>query len=236
MGSNFLDRSLSIELFPFKEAQFRIIDLKKIQKIEASYAEQFLDKSTLEKVKKIISEEGRNKATVTHAILRYHLGRLIQRIPNEIPLLMNKFGKLYLKDKSIYFNIAHTKDFAFIAFHPNRPIGVDIENVNKDIDVLKLSDGFMLPNERKILLINPSKAVDCFFSFWCAKEAFLKALGFGLLVKKIPEIHPNFDDLGFISSFYSKKLQEIYIYNGKIEDHKLAVCVIHDQGNPTSSL
>ncbi len=232
MQNNFLSRATTIELAPFQEAQFWIINLQDIQKTEVLSAETFLDIQTQNKTRKLIPEDGRNRSIITHAILRYQLSKLICCAPDKVELMLNKFGKPYLKNNFTYFNIAHTKDFAFIAFHPNRPIGIDIEKLDEKIDALKLSDNFMSPDEKKVLLANPNQATDYFFSFWCAKEAFLKALGTGLVIKKIPEIYPNFDEFDTISSFDSKDSQKIFVYDKKIEYHKLAVYVIQ-QENPT---
>lgn len=43
-------------------------------------------------------------------------------------------GRPYLKDNAIHISISHTKKFAAVAYHYNRPIGMDVEYVSSRVE------------------------------------------------------------------------------------------------------
>lgn len=219
MEPSFLQRSKSISLSPFDDAQFWIIDLNAISEEEARQAELFLDQDALNRSQKVFSEDHR-KAILVQAILRFYLGQYLKQSPQEIVVLRGDFGKPYLQNNPLHFNLSHTKRFAFLAFHPCHPIGVDIEEIQNNPDLLKTADFFMQPAE-KSRLENSNDPFDYFFTLWCAKEAFVKTLGTGL-VDELPLLqHMQKRDQGV--DLYSFEDQEIYVYSGGLEGHKLAV-------------
>ena len=90
----------------------------------------------------------------------------------EIIIQYTEFGKPFYKN--LYYNVSHDADLVIIVYN-NKPIGVDIMK-KKSINIFNLYDCFTL--REKQCLTN-----DNFLSYWCAKEAFLKALGVGLSVE-----------------------------------------------------
>jgi len=149
---SFLIRSRSLTLSPFEEALFWIVDLKEIREEEVKEAMGFLDEETLGRVNKLVFIEDRQRSIIVHAILRIYLEEFSKKKPE---ILRGAFGKPYLKDQTLHFNISHKKQYAFLGFHPQRPIGVDIEEFHPPLG---------LPYE------------------WCAMEALLKAKGTGFTV------------------------------------------------------
>ncbi len=192
LSMRFLTRSRSLSLPPFEEAHFWVIDLKAIQEEEVEEARKFLDEKTLSRAKKMIFTEDRNRLVIVHAILRIYLEQFTNQKPE---ILRNSFGKPYLKDNALHFNISHKKQYAFLGFHPHHPIGVDIEQLQS------------FSND--------------FFDEWCATEAFLKAKGTGF--SRIP---PSI--LRKSSGYYVFQDCIIYIYDGLIKSHKLAVCLARE--------
>lgn len=86
------------------------------------------------------------------------------------------YGKPYLINKSMRFNISHSDNIVVCAVSKNSEIGIDIEKI-KDIN----SDDFrsqMTALERyRVYDLNES-----FFTYWTQKEAVIKANGKGLSV------------------------------------------------------
>ncbi|MBA3915977.1 MAG: 4'-phosphopantetheinyl transferase superfamily protein, partial [Acidobacteriales bacterium] len=79
------------------------------------------------------------------------------------------------------FNVSHSGGMILVAVASDRRVGVDIERVRSDFDVVQIAERFFSPAEhaalRKVPL--PGKA-EAFFRCWTRKEAFIKALGEGL--------------------------------------------------------
>ncbi|WP_299258164.1 4'-phosphopantetheinyl transferase superfamily protein [uncultured Aquimarina sp.] len=88
--------------------------------------------------------------------------------------LKDSYGKPYLKDSNIHFNISHSGNTAVCGFS-KQEIGVDIEEIN-DLDVTMFNSVFNLDEMQKINKDGASR----FYEFWTVKEAVSKAIGKGL--------------------------------------------------------
>jgi 4'-phosphopantetheinyl transferase len=83
-----------------------------------------------------------------------------------------------------HFNLSHSEDWALLAWHPDLPLGVDIEWHQALPDRDSLAARHFTPAEQAWFQeadAAPERAAR-FHRLWCAKEALLKALGSGLLV------------------------------------------------------
>ena len=81
----------------------------------------------------------------------------------------------------ILFNVAHSGELALVAFSRKREIGVDVEQVRRDVDIEGIARRFFSPHEQKQLADVPAKGkIDAFFRCWTRKEAYVKAKGEGL--------------------------------------------------------
>jgi 4'-phosphopantetheinyl transferase len=83
-----------------------------------------------------------------------------------------------------YFSLSHSEDWALLAWHPNLPVGVDIEWQRAVPGLENLARHHLAPVEQAWMDEGNDAAVreSRFHRLWCAKEAALKALGSGLLV------------------------------------------------------
>ncbi|MPZ36358.1 MAG: 4'-phosphopantetheinyl transferase superfamily protein [Rhodospirillales bacterium] len=78
------------------------------------------------------------------------------------------------------FNLSHSDDCAVIAIAPDGRVGVDVEAVRPIAEIEGIAASF--PAEgAKLTTIPAARRLDAFFACWTAKEAFLKAVGTGLL-------------------------------------------------------
>jgi 4'-phosphopantetheinyl transferase len=83
-----------------------------------------------------------------------------------------------------HFNLSHSEDWALLAWHPDVPLGVDIEWHEDSRDLDSLASHCFTPAEQAWMReadADPERATR-FHRLWCAKEAALKALGSGLRV------------------------------------------------------
>lgn len=69
------------------------------------------------------------------------------------------------------------------AFGRAKALGVDIEHIRADIDVLKLAAHTFSPREVEVLASVPAQQrTNAFFRCWTRKEAYVKARGEGLSI------------------------------------------------------
>ena len=219
----FIKRSRSITLHPLEEMYFWIIELDHIDDNEVINAKSLLDDEALRYSSRYKFDKDRNTSILVHAILRYYLGKFLQQEPHEIKIRRTKFGKPYIENDPIHFNLSSTQQYAFLAFHLSRPLGIDIEYINDDLDSLKLAELFLHPREMEWFKRSPEPK-SCFFNFWCAKEALLKAQGQGFLVEPLPELESS-KQLSEGCMLFKSVNFNVYVYDGIIEKHKLAVCI-----------
>lgn len=118
----------------------------------------------------------RDKVTAfTSAMLKYYyLPALLGIKPTEIQLGVSSYGKPYLiNNPSINFNISHSGEYVVLAVGTCKKIGIDIELIDKNIDLAVKSIIF---SESECSLVN--NYYD-YFIMWVKKEAYLKCLGLG---------------------------------------------------------
>ncbi|MDZ7719330.1 MAG: 4'-phosphopantetheinyl transferase superfamily protein [Balneolaceae bacterium] len=117
----------------------------------------------------------------SHNALRLILSRYLSEKPSEIEYELTSFGKPFLKNKKLQFNLSHTNTMAVIAVTEDSEIGVDIENLNRKVEYDDLAKRFFCETEyQKLVQVYPEKKRNVFFNCWTRKEAFIKAVGEGL--------------------------------------------------------
>lgn len=125
-------------------------------------------------------EKERVSYIISHVLLRYFISNFIEISPEKIIFSRNPFGKPQIERKNFCFNLSHAIRKTIIGFF-KKDIGVDIEYINKELDIDKLSQLALTINE--ITLLNQltiEKKNVRFFELWTRKEALLKAIGTGL--------------------------------------------------------
>jgi 4'-phosphopantetheinyl transferase len=70
---------------------------------------------------------------------------------------------------------------ALLAFSRRRELGVDVEQVRRDLDIAGIARRFFSPLEQKQLAaVTADDKFEAFFRCWTRKEAYVKARGEGL--------------------------------------------------------
>jgi 4'-phosphopantetheinyl transferase len=145
---------------------------------------------------KTLSKNEKNKAnefqylddklsfTKCRSILRSTLSKWLNCGPSEINIIHRENGKPYLEhSKVIEFNITHTKGLAAIAFSIDSEVGIDVENLNREINLDQVAKKVFTTSEQS--LINANNQNDkkkMFYRLWTSKESYLKATGLGFRV------------------------------------------------------
>lgn len=103
------------------------------------------------------------------------------RLDRRCPDCDRPHGKVRLAAgaSDIEVSVSHSGDWVLVAAYRGHPIGVDVEQINPDLDHAGLARIALSDAERERLASNGDKA-GSFTTTWARKEAVVKALGEGL--------------------------------------------------------
>ena len=119
------------------------------------------------------------------ATLRLVLGAELGLKPAKIEFRKNRFGKPYLSGTNLFFNVSHCGPAFLLGFNLNGRIGIDIELLNGSENLRLLANYAFSADE--IQYCQNGENSSRFTEIWTLKEAYLKALGIGL-VNHLPTI------------------------------------------------
>jgi 4'-phosphopantetheinyl transferase len=103
-----------------------------------------------------------------------------------VSLTRTEAGKPFLTSdarahSAITFSVSHAHTRALIAVSHAQDIGVDLELIRSEVEVVKLSERYFVPAEHTaIMQAAEDQRAAMFFRHWVVKEAVLKAKGIGL--------------------------------------------------------
>jgi 4'-phosphopantetheinyl transferase len=122
---------------------------------------------------------------VGRALLRTSLSRYTRVPANAWVFETNAYGCPYLAPPlarhSLRFNLSHTGGLVACAISRGGDVGVDVENVTRDVDPLALAPTvFAVPEIADIEAAAPTERRQRFFAYWTLKEAYIKARGMGV--------------------------------------------------------
>lgn len=130
-------------------------------------------------------EDG-NRYILARGCLRAVLARYTGFEPSELAFHSGAAGKPALAGlpagvAPIHFNVSHSHGRLLIAVARQQEVGVDLERMRADVEVVKLAQRFYSPAECESVMGLPGAAqAGQFFRYWTAKEAYLKCKGIGL--------------------------------------------------------
>ncbi|WP_316736906.1 4'-phosphopantetheinyl transferase family protein [Pedobacter aquatilis] len=160
-------------------------DLNKIHVFKINVAEKFKDISTeynailsdaeLLKSSKYLHNNDKERYITSKYFLRLILAQFTEIAPTDLEFSFHNNKKPKLN--GIEFNVSHSGNLILITIS-SKPIGVDIESINRAFDFESLLEICFHPEEIKYLSNNN---LDTFYTFWTRKEALLKATGEGLI-------------------------------------------------------
>lgn len=136
----------------------------KIPKLKKDKISKF--KNYESKVRSIIGEMNLNELLVKKNISY-----------NSLDYYINEYGKPYLKNDKIFFNISHSFDYVITAIS-NNEIGIDIEKVRQT--PIKIINQFATEKEKEYILSSNKNIEERIFKIYTLKEAYFKMLGTNL--------------------------------------------------------
>lgn len=143
---------------------------------------EHLDRNERERAARFRLDADRERFVVGRGLLRETLARHLQVAPSDLAFAYNRWGKPALAEcPSVAFSITHAFDVVALACTVGRQVGIDVERIDRAIDVLALAERFFTAAEAAHLrgLEEPHRSA-AFFRDWTRKEAFVKAHGEGL--------------------------------------------------------
>lgn len=153
-----------------------------VNRSKIDYYSSLLSKDEKQKASRFKFTKDRECYIITRGILRLLLASYLEVEAKDITFDYTSFAKPFLAFKNpLKFNVSHSGRMATFAFFLGTEIGVDIERVKADFDVLELAQNFFSKNEIESLEKLPKEELpQAFFRCWTRKEAFIKAEGSGL--------------------------------------------------------
>jgi 4'-phosphopantetheinyl transferase len=153
-----------------------------------------LDGPSLNNLKNLLSEEElaradrlrfekqRNRFIAARGLLRRILSRYTGEEPGELEFRYNPNGKPELLNNKVRFNLSHSGDIALYAVTLDKPVGIDVEQIRKDIKYKELMKQYLSEEESNAILGLPEgQQKEAFYRCWTRKEAFAKAKGSSIL-------------------------------------------------------
>lgn len=138
---------------------------------------------------RFLQPQHRERFVAARSALRAILGRYLDTDPAQLTFGTGKFGKLYLPNATLEFNLSHSGNLAVLAVCTAAPVGIDIEKRRTVTDPAALAARYFSATEHAAILnASTLNQQQLFLTGWTRKEAVLKSLGVGLRVdaQKIP--------------------------------------------------
>lgn len=171
-GTELINTTEKVEVY-FAETK----DLKSLYPAFRNYVSD--DESS--RAAKFFSDTERETYITCHSMLRIMLSGKISMKPEDVPFLKSINNKPCLPGNQVYFNISHTKTAFAIGLSMNNPLGVDIEDMERAVDIHSVAGSYFSKKEYAYTMRTVAGQKKRFFLVWTRKEALLKALGTGII-------------------------------------------------------
>lgn len=130
-------------------------------------------------------EPDRQSYLAAHALTRGVLAELLGVAPAELCFLLGPHGRPELsypdRQPRLRFNLSHTRGLVACAVTLEHAIGVDVEQLERRVEIDQLARSVFSEAERKALAgLSPERRRVRFFELWTLKESYIKAVGQGL--------------------------------------------------------
>ena len=171
------------------------------------------------KIKKITNQEKNKKFIIGEIILSKLLKKYYNLDYSKLKFNINKFGKPYIVDKNIFYNISHSNSYVVVVIS-DKEIGIDLEKI-RPVD-LKTINYFATEFEKKYILKDKNNIEKRLFEIYTLKEAYFKMKGENL--NKIKEIEFTISNNSISCNDKLVSLKLNYI----IPNYIIAICEINN--------
>ncbi|ARN76393.1 hypothetical protein BST96_12295 [Oceanicoccus sagamiensis] len=184
------------------------------------------------------TEALRDGDAITRALARTVLSRYADIQPAQWSFTKGKHGKPEVNNPGIdlRFNLSHTSQVVACVVTRQHDIGLDIEHIERNNNVLAIADRYFSPSELTDLFSLPAdQQKDRFFDYWTLKEAYMKADGRGISLG-LGNFSFTISDAATISVSFSEKIkQDAAAWQFQLfhpdNRHRMAVAINTSPGN-----
>ncbi|HEX2677035.1 MAG TPA: 4'-phosphopantetheinyl transferase superfamily protein [Polyangiales bacterium] len=129
-------------------------------------------------------DSDRDTYLIAHALLRRALAALTGHAPGAFTFLAGEHGRPEIaapeSARSLRFNLSHTRGRVACGFTRGAEIGVDVEQVDRKVELEAVARRVYSDAELQALFALPPEAQrERFFELWTLKESYIKAIGKG---------------------------------------------------------
>lgn len=193
-----------------------------------SSIEKYIEKADKLRSDKFHFDEDRFTYLFSHTLLRLVLSSKINIDPGELSFIYNRNNKPALSCDPLYFNLSHTRDAFAFAICRNSVIGIDLENIDRKVDINSVVKSFFSKSEREYILEFPEETRNRFFLLWTRKESLLKSMGSGIITN-LARIEvcreENILDKKLFDNIDVTSLNDYFIYSKRILNNYLSIAV-----------
>jgi phosphopantetheinyl transferase len=151
----------------------------------------WLSKNEQVRAARLKSPLERQRYLAGRVFTRHVLSNLTGVAPENVEIIIDQCGKPCLTlpevtgrlplESLLKFNVSHSENFLCIATALGCDVGVDIEVVNPDLDVLAISEACLDGEDtHRVRCSFPSERSLVFYQLWTGREAFAKMMGHGV--------------------------------------------------------
>lgn len=167
-----------------EELQVWRIDLGDAGQSEDTYRAH-LSRVEHDRADRLRAGQVRMQFIVARAGLRVLLGNILRLPPVAVPILLDAYGKpetSAVNGRALFFNVAHSRETILIALCRESRVGIDLEYLDRETDVLEVARASFTAAECRQIeeAADPVQRSRAFFRCWTRKEAVVKADGRGL--------------------------------------------------------
>lgn len=168
------------------------------------------------KISKYIKENLKYSSIIGEILLNELLKKHYKIEYKDLAFEVNDYGKPYIKNKSVFYNISHSFDY-IITVISDCEIGVDIEKIR--ITPIKNINQFATNKEKEYILFNNNDIEKRLFEIYTLKEAYFKMKGSNL--NHIKEV--EFEVIDYNNIICSDKNVSLKLIN-ELEGYIIAIC------------
>ena len=166
-------------------------NFKNINDFDSESVDKFYNKiypSKKKRIAKYCKKERYLSAVVGEILLAKLLEDIYKIDYSSLEFEINTYGKPYLKQQGIYFNISHSYNMVIVAV-ADKEIGVDIEKIrNTSYETANI---FATEKEQRYISSSKHNILKRLFEIYTLKEAYFKCLGTNLDNLKSVEFQIN---------------------------------------------
>ncbi|KOS28409.1 4'-phosphopantetheinyl transferase [Bacillus anthracis] len=125
-------------------------------------------------------------------ISRLVLGKILSMSPVQVPIdrmcpvCKLQHGRPQLPEGMPQLSVSHSGEWVVVAFTKFAPVGVDVEQMNPNVDVMKMAEDVLTEIEKAQAMKLPNeKKIEDFLTDCTKKEELLKATGEGLMISPV---------------------------------------------------